>query len=157
MGIAKDTLVLVTDGRKMLFLRNEGDSEYMNLTVERHAEREDAPDRELSTDAPGSVFQSGTAGRASYQETDFHQLEEDRWVHDAADRVNARALRQDFEQLVIIAPPKALGELRKKLHKETEKRTILEIDKEMTNQPLEEIEKLIDNATAKESPPEVLA
>lgn len=157
MGIAKNTLVLVTDGRKMLFLRNEGDSEYMNLQVEKKERRDDAPDRELSTDAPGSVFQSGSPGRATYEETDFHQLEEDRWAHDAADRINSRALSNDFDEAVVIAPPKTLGELRKKFHKEAEKRIILEIDKEMTNQPLEEIEKLIESETAKESPPEVLA
>ncbi|MCM8556834.1 host attachment family protein [Sphingomicrobium sediminis] len=156
MGIANDTLVLVTDGRKLLFLRNEGDSEHMNLNVEGKERRDDAPDRELKTDEPGSVFSSGSPGRSSYEETDFHQLEEDRWVHDAADKVNSRALKNDFEQLVIIAPPKALGELRPKLHKETEKRVILELDKEMTNQPLAEIEKLINGETQKEAPPEVL-
>ena len=157
MGIATDTLVLVTDGRKMLFLRNEGDEEHMNLEVEQKKRRDDAPDRELGTDEAGSMFQSGSPGRSSYEETDFHQLEEDRWVHEAADIVNSRALKNDFEQLVIIAPPKALGELRPKLHKETDKRTILQIDKEMTNQPLKEIEELIDGETAKESPPEVLS
>lgn len=156
MGIANDTLVLVTDGRKMLFLRNEGDSEYMKLVVEQKERREDATDAELSTDAPGSMFQSGSTGRSSYEETDFHQLEEDRWVHEAADLVNKRALQNDFDELVIIAPPKALGELRPKLHKETEKRTILQIDKEMTNQPLKEIEELIEGETETEAPPEVL-
>ena len=156
MGIATDTLVLVTDGRKMLFLRNEGDSEYMQLEVENKERRNDAPDRDLSTDEPGSTFSSGSNARSSYEETDFHQLEEDRWAHEAADRINSRALDNDFEQLVIIAPPKTLGELRKKLHKETEKRTILEIDKEMTNQPLKEIEELIAGETEKQAPPEVL-
>ena len=157
MGIATDTLVLVTDGRKMLFLRNEGDTEHMNLQVETKRRRDDSTDRDLGTDEPGSVFQSGSPGRSSYEETDFHQLEEDRWVHEAADLVNSRALKNDFEKLVIIAPPKALGELRPKLHKETEKRCILQIDKEMTNQPLKEIEALIEGETEKESPPEVLS
>lgn len=156
MGIANQTLVMVTDGRKLLFLRNDGDSEHMNLIVEKASVREDAPNRDLSTDEPGSVFSSSGTARSSYEETDFHQLEEDRWVHDAADKVNSRALRNDFDKLVIIAPPKALGELRKKLHKETEKRTILEIDKEMTNQPIKEIEELIDSQTQEEGVPEIL-
>ncbi|MBW0145106.1 host attachment family protein [Sphingomicrobium clamense] len=156
MGIANKTLVMVTDGRRLLFLRNEGDREHMNLVVEKATERDDAPDRELSTDEPGSVFSSGSTARSSYEETDFHQLEENRWVHDAADKVNGRALSNDFDELVIIAPPKALGELRKKLHKETEKRTILEIDKEMTNQPVKEIEELIEGETQEEGVPEIL-
>ena len=157
MGIANDTLVLVTDGRKMLFLRNEGDAEHMNLQVESKRRRDDSSESELGTDEPGSTFSSGSPARSSYEETDFHQLEEDRWVHEAADLVNSRALKNEFDQLVIIAPPKALGELRPKLHKETEKRCILQIDKEMTNQPLKDIEALIEGETAKEAPPEVLS
>lgn len=157
MSIPNESLVLVTDGRKMLFLRNEGDGNQIDLRVEKHSKREDAPDRELGTDEPGSVFQSGSTGRSTYEETDFHQLEEDRWAHEAADRVNSRALDNDFDSLVIIAPPKTLGELRKKLHKETVKRTILEIDKEMTNQPVKDIEELIEDETATEEPPEVLS
>lgn len=34
MRISHDTLVLVADGRKSLFLRNEGDEEFLNLVVE---------------------------------------------------------------------------------------------------------------------------
>ena len=143
MPLPNAALVMVTDGRKMLFLRNDGDEAHLNLQVEKHRERDDASDRDLSTDAPGSVFQSGTTGRSAYEETDFHQLEEDRWAHEAADRLNKRALSNDFDKLVVIAPPKTLGELRKKLHKETEKRIVVEIDKEMTNQPIQEIEKLV--------------
>ncbi|MBB3763738.1 host attachment family protein [Sphingomicrobium lutaoense] len=156
MGIANETLVLVTDGRKMLFLRNEGDEEHMNLVVEKKRAREDAPDRELSTDGPGSVFSSGSPTRSSYEETDFHQLEEDRWAHDAAERINSRALSNDFEKAVVIAAPRTLGELRKKLHKEAERRIVLEIDKEMTNQPVAAIEELIAEETKEEAPPEIL-
>lgn len=156
MSVPNNTLVLVTDGRKMLFLRNEGDENQIDLRVERHDQRDDAPDRALSTDEPGRVFQSGTTGRSAYEETDFHQLEEDRWAHQAAERVNSRALSNDYDDLVIIAAPRTLGELRRKLHKETEKRLILEIDKEMTNQPVARIEKLVSQQTAKTEPPEVL-
>lgn len=156
MTIPHGALVLVTDGRKMLFLRNEGDEQQIDLRVEGHEQRNDAPDRVLSVDEAGRVFQSGTTGRSAYQETDFHQLAEDRWAHEAAERVNRRALRNDYDELVIIAAPRTLGELRRKLHKEASKRLILEIDKEMTNQPVAEIEQLIDERTAKPAPPEVL-
>ena len=63
-------------------------------------------------------------GRPAMDETDFHQQEEDRWVKDAADELKKRALRNDFDALAIIAPPKALGVLRKELHKEVEKRIV---------------------------------
>lgn len=153
MPLANNALVLVTDGRKTLFFRNEGDENQIDLRTEAHDEREDAPDREMKTDAPGTQGQSaGYSGRVAYEETDFHQQEEDRWAVAAAEAVNKRALRNDFEQLVVIAPPKTLGHIRKKLHKEAERRLVCEIPKEMTGRPIPDIETLIVGETQVEAP-----
>lgn len=152
MPLANNALVLVTDGRKTLYFRNEGDINQIDLRTEAHDEREDLDDKEMKTDAPGTVQQSAGYGRSTYEETDFKQLEEDRWAHSAADEVNRRALANDFDALAIIAPPKTLGELRKKLHKEAEKRVVCEIPKEMTGRPIPDIEALIVGHTAPEAP-----
>ena len=53
-------------------------------------------DREIKTDAPGTVKQSVGYGRSTYEETDFQQQEEDRWVKDAADELKSRVLRNDL-------------------------------------------------------------
>ncbi len=151
MPLANNALVLVTDGRKTLFFRNEGDANQIDLRTEAHDEREDAHSAgDLATDAPGTVQQSAGYGHSTYEETDFKQLEEDRWAHNAAELVNKRALENDFDELAIIAPPKTLGELRKKLHKEAEKRVVCEIPKEMTGRPIPDIEALIVNSTKAE-------
>ena len=153
MPLANNALVLVTDGRKTLFFRNEGDENQIDLRTEDFDEREDAKDREMKTDAPGAIGQSaGYSGRVAYEETDFHQLEEDRWAHAAAQAVNKRVLANDFEHLVVVAPPKTLGELRKKLHKEAERRVVCEIAKEMTGRPIPDIEALIESETKAEAP-----
>ena len=95
-------------------------------------------------DAPGAIGQSaGYSGRVAYDEPDYHQLEEDNWVKDAADELKRRALRNDYDALVLVAPPKALGVLRKQLHKEVERRVILTINKEMTDKPIPDIEELL--------------
>lgn len=143
MTIPNRALVLVTDGRKLLFLRNHGDENQIDLRTEAHDERADLSDSELKTDAPGTSFQSFSPGRSSYEETDFHQQGEDRWVKDAADELKKRALRNDFDALVIIAPPKALGVLRKELHKEVERRVVASYNKEMTDRPVSDIEDLL--------------
>lgn len=143
MSIPNKALVVVTDGRKLLFLRNHGDENQIDLRTEAHDERADLSDSELKTDAPGTSFQSYSPGRSSYEETDFHQQEEDRWVKDAADELKKRALRNDFDALVIIAPPKALGVLRKDLHKEVERRVVATYNKEMTDRPVSDIEDLL--------------
>ena len=58
MPLANNALVLVTDGRKTLFFRNEGDENQIDLRTEDFGEREDAEDRDLRTDAPGTTAQS---------------------------------------------------------------------------------------------------
>ena len=147
MPLANNTLVLVTDGRKTLFFRNEGDVNQIDLRIEAHGEREDLSNGELRTDAPGTVQQSAGYGHSTYEETDFKQLEEDRWAKSAAEEVNRRALANDYEALAIIAPPQTLGEIRKKLHKEAERRVVVEIAKEMTGRTIKDIEALLVTAT----------
>ena len=156
MPIPNRALVLVVDGRKMLFFRNEGDTNQIDLRTEAHEERDDAShDGDLKTDAPGTSHSSVGPGRSSMEETDFKQQEEDNWVKDVAEKLRLRALRGDFDHLCIVAPPKALGVLRKELHKEVEKRVVCTINKEMSGRPIPDIEALIVEHTKAEEPADV--
>ena len=153
MPLPHNALVLDADGRKMLYFRNHGDENQIDLRTEAHDEREDRKDREIKTDAPGTVQQSAGYGRSTYEETDFQQQEEDRWIKDAAEELKTRALRNDFDALAIVAPPKALGILRKELHKEVERRIICTVNKEMSGRPIPDIEALLNGHTKPEELP----
>lgn len=160
MPLPHNALVLVADGRKTLFFRNHGDENQIDLRTEAHDEREDRKDRELKTDAPGTAAVLRSSGgadahRPAYSETDFHQQEEDRWIEEAADELKKRALRGDFEALAIVVPPKALGHLRKCLHKEVERRIVCTVNKEMSGRPIPDIEALLNGHTAPEELPAV--
>ena len=155
MPLPHDALVLVADGRKMLFFRNHGDENQIDLRTEAHDARTERKDREIKTDAPGTVKQSAGYGRSTYEEPGFQQQEEDRWIKDAADELKTRALRNDFEALAIVAPPKALGVLKKCLHKEVERRLVCAINKEMSGRPIPDIEALLNGHTAPEELPAV--
>jgi len=155
MPLPHDALVLVADGRKMLFFRNHGDENQIDLRTEAHDARTERKDREIKTDAPGTVKQSAGYGRSTYEEPDFQQQEEDRWIKDAADELKTRVLRNDFEALAIVAPPKALGVLKKCLHKEVERRLVCTINKEMSGRPIPDIEALLNGHTAPEELPAV--
>lgn len=144
MPLPNKALVLVADGRKMLFLRNHGDAAQIDLRVEAHDEQALFKDSDMKSDSPGVGHQSGGYGRATVEETDYHQQAEDRWAVDAAERLKKRALSNDFEALAIVAPPRTLGELRKHLHKEVEKRVVIELAKEMTDRPVPDIEALFE-------------
>ena len=152
MPLPHNALVLVADGRKMLFFRNHGDEDQIDLRTEAHDARNDRKDSEIKTDAPGGIHQSAGYGRSTYEEADFHQQEEDRWIKDAADELKKRALRNDFDALAIVAPPKALGVLKKCLHKEVQKRVACTINTEMSGRPVPDIEALIEDATQRELP-----
>ena len=155
MRVPHNSCVLVADGRKMLFFRNEGDGEYPNLHVEGKRVEANPDTSEQGTDQPGRAFASagsprtgnavaaGANNRSAYEQTDFHQLEEDRFAAAAAEMLKDRALRNEFESLVVVAPPKTLGELRKHYHKEVEKRIAAEVPKDLTNVPVEEIERIL--------------
>ena len=152
MPLPHHALVLVADGRKMLLFRNQGDEHQIDLRTEAHDDREERKDREIKSDAPGTVKQSFGFGRSTYEEPDFQQQEEDRWIKDAAEELKARALRNDFAALAIVAPPKALGVLKKCLHKEVERRIVCTVNKEMSGRPVPDIEALLDAGTRTELP-----
>ena len=81
--------------------------------------------------------------RGSMAETDFHQLEEDRFAAETAEMLKKRALNNEFESLIIVAPPKTLGELRKHYHKEVEDRLRGEISKDLTGHTVPQIEEAL--------------
>ncbi len=146
MQIANGTLVAIVDGAKMLFLRNEGDADYPNLSVERKREQDNPSTGEQKANRSGHVGQSGASGGDSYSDTDFHQLEEDRFAAQTADLLKARALRNDFDHLIVVAAPKTLGELRKHYHGEVERRLTGEIAKDLTGHEIDQIERIISAA-----------
>ena len=144
MRVPHNGFVLVADGEKMLFLRNEGDGSFPNLSVERKRWQDNPADREQKSDQAGRAVASLGTSRSAMEEVDFHRLEEERFAAETADMLRDRALRNDFESLIVVAPPKTLGELRKHYHKEVERRLAAEIPKDLTGHPVDEIEKIID-------------
>ncbi len=77
------------------------------------------------------------------EEVDFHQQEEDRFAADMAAVLKARALDNEFQALIVVAPPKTLGELRRHYHKEVERRIVGEVAKDLVNLPVDEIERIL--------------
>ena len=140
MQIPHDGFVLVADGRKSLFFRNEGDADFPKFAVEEKEVDVNPAHHEQASDLAGRA--SNTLG-SSMDEVDFHVLEEQRFAAATAGMLNARALSNDYEALVIVAPPATLGELRKHYHKEVEKRLLAEVPKDLVNMPVAEIEKIL--------------
>ncbi|WP_116092051.1 host attachment family protein [Sphingomonas crusticola] len=143
MRIPHDSYVLVADGAKMLFFRNEGDADNISLTVVAAEQQADQADRDIKTDMAGQKPAGSGAGGSTAGEADFHQQAEDRFAAEAAERINRAALANQFEKLIIVAPPKTLGELRKHYHKQVEGKIAAEIAKDLTGHPVDKIESIL--------------
>ena len=138
-----DMWVVVADGEKALFLRNEGDAKYPNLEVFRQMQDENPPTHDQGTDRPGRFNDGPSPHKSAVQETDWHRVEKERFAKEIAERLYKMAHRGDFERLVIVAPPMVMGEMRKELHKEVEDRLVGEVSKTLTNHTVDEIEQIL--------------
>ena len=145
MQVPNNSVVLVADGRKSLFFRNEGDASSLKFAVEEKTEQENPAHHEQASDLAGMSMKTKDGRGGSMEEVDFHQQEEDRFAAELAAMLKDRALRGEFESLIVVAPPKTLGELRKHYHKEVERRLVAEIPKDLVNVPVPEIEKILQD------------
>lgn len=141
--IPANAWVLVGDGEKALVLQNEGDATYPNLRKLRVFEQENPPTREQGADRPGRMPDSGVGQRSAMDDADWHQLAKTEFAKEVAQKLYTAAHAGKFENLIVVAPPHVLGDLRKNWHSEVADRVIAEVDKTLTNHPIGKIEKLL--------------
>ena len=135
--------VLVGDGRKALFFINKGSRDLLDLRVVETRIDENPATREQGTDRPGRAFASVGGSRSAVGDTDWHEVEEERFARAIAARINAGAEADEFSEIVIVAPPKTLGEIRKDLSKKAHGKVAGELAKDLTRHPLADIEKAL--------------
>jgi protein required for attachment to host cells len=143
MQLEHDGFVVVVDGEKMLLLRNRGDAQFPHLELVDQNEQQSRANRELRRDSPGRSFASVGPGRSAYDEADSRQVGENRFAAEAAETLNRMALDDRFRSLIVVASPRTLGELRRSYHDELVKRLIGEVPKNLTNAPLDEVERIV--------------
>jgi protein required for attachment to host cells len=144
MLIPSDTLVLVGDGRKALFLRNKGGAGHPELFTETVMEQNNPATHDQGTDRPGRYSGSANGGpKSAMEQTDFHQQAEDRFAVDIAEVLYKKSHIQDFQHLIVVAPPRALGTMRSALRKEVAQKITAEIAKDLTSHPVTEIARLL--------------
>ena len=135
--------VLICDGEKALILENKGDAQDLNLRTRRKEEQDNPKDIDQSANRPGHNGESAQHGGHTYDDTDWHQLARERFAADISDLLYERGHKGKFDELVIVAAPDILGELRDGLHKEVTDKVIAEVPKTLTNHPMDEIEKIV--------------
>ena len=81
LALPHDAFVFVGDGRKALFLRNAGDAKFPNLVTERVFADANPATHDQGSDRPGRSFASAhSTQRSAMEPTDWHEIEEHRFV-----------------------------------------------------------------------------
>ncbi len=142
MRVPHAAWVVVADGGKFLILENAGDAERVDLRVVRRGEQDNPPTREQGADRPGRFDDVGV-GRSSVEQTDWHEIAKERFAGTLAEKLRGWALRGRFRHLVLVADPSTLGELRGRLHEKVKDALQGELDKDLTNLPVDAIEKAL--------------
>ena len=142
LRIPHNAFVFVGDGRKALFLRNEGDEKYPNLKTERVFEDVNPSTHEQGSERPGRVSKGMDSGRRSAVEPpDWHHMEEHKFTLKVAAAMEQVVRERKAPGLVVVAPPKTLADLRNAFHADVKARVIAEINKDLTRHSVGEIEK----------------
>ena len=131
MLLPKGTTVAVADGEKFNLFRNSGDEANPALTA--------LPATSIDSVNKGS----GSSHQNSSANPDDSQAAEDGFAGGIAGLLNKRVLDGEISDLVIIAAPRTLGELRKSYHKKLSEVLRAEISKDLTGHALHDIEKAI--------------
>jgi protein required for attachment to host cells len=137
--------LLVCDGRKALFLVNEGHPGHEKLAiVQEHEQKLASHSADLGTDRPSLTRQvsSGSAGSA-IEDTDRHSAQEDQFLRTIVGEFATFMKDRKADQAVLVAPPRALASLRKHASEPLLAQTVAQIDKDLTKHPLAEMSKIL--------------
>jgi protein required for attachment to host cells len=131
MKIPKNATVAIVDGAELNLFHNGGDENAPNLTA--------LPGAAISSDNHGS---GGRHGSSSANPSDS-QLQEDGFAAGTAEFLNKQVLDGKIADLVIVAAPRTLGELRKHYHKALSAVLVGEISKDLTGHAISDIVKTV--------------
>lgn len=144
MKIEHDAWVVVADGRKALIAQNTGTLFEPKLAIRKVLEADpNPPTHEQGTDRPGRAHDRTSPSRSAVEQTDWHARAETEFARSVAEALNDLCEKKDVRSLVLVAAPRALADLRAALSPTVRGRTVSEVDKDLTNHPLAEVEKIL--------------
>ena len=147
LKIPHNAFVFVGDGRKALFLRNEGDEKFPNLKTENVFEDVNPLTHEQGSERPGHLSKGLISGqRSAVEPVDWHHIEEHRFTRKVAAAMERVVRERKVPALVVVAPPKTLADLRSAFHADVKERIIAEINKDLTKHPVGDIERHLTGA-----------
>lgn len=125
------TWVVVADGARARVFEREGAHGLRELPDGNFAGSRE-PSRALGGDRPGRTFDSaGPARHAKQPPSDPHRLEEEGFLRALGQWLHERAKQEAYGALILVAPPRALGTLRKALPEPVARRVEGEVNADL--------------------------
>lgn len=138
MLLPHGTVFAIVDGENFELYRNSGVEADPKLTAI------DAPDLEATNFSAGFRRQDGpTRHQARTGDGSRDALDESAHVTAVANWLNSQVLAKEIAQLVVVADPRSLGEMRRHYHKELQGVLIGEVPKTLTGRPPAEIVRVL--------------
>ncbi len=143
MKIKTGAWVVVADGARGLVLINEGTAFEPDLKALRVYEQDNPKTSEQGRDKPPRAFESVGARRSAMAAPDLHQRAEDRFVEQIMADLEKNAAAGAFDEIVIVAPPIALGGMRKSVTGSLTGKIVAWVDKDLTKHTIPEMTEII--------------
>lgn len=125
--------VLIADGQRARVYRANGRGKDLTPALDREFVGNRQPSRGLGSDRPGRTHDSRSPARHSMEDpTDPQRHEKRRFAREIVAALETERARQAFDQLVIVAPPQALGDIRAELPDALKTVVSAEINKDLT-------------------------
>ncbi len=123
MLIPHGAVIALVDGKKFELYRNSGNEAQPELDAM------DTPKLDEHNKGSGGHHYSSSGNPQK------HLLEEDAHAAAVADWLNSQVLGHKIENLIVIAAPRTLGELRRHYHKQTQNALVTELHKDLIGKP----------------------
>lgn len=131
--------IAIADGEHARFVQPDGDNVLRTVNAIDSASAHQRS-HDLGTDQPGRSFESSGSARHSVGErSDLHTTEKERFVRVVAGMLNAASALHEFDELLLVAPPRALLKLRDELDVPTAAKLVGTLDKDLVKTPDSEL------------------
>jgi protein required for attachment to host cells len=138
--------VVVCDGAKALLLENIGNIQSAKLRTVEVLEHKVPATHDIGSDEPGRSFSSVGHGRSSFDQTDWHDQEERRFLRHLAKHLDAALIAGKAKSIIMVAPPRALSVLRPAYSHALKSAVRAEVDKDFVKLSVDQIEKHLTGA-----------
>ena len=130
------TWILIADGARARIVKNTGPGRGVEADTKLVFRNGHHKLQEIMADKPGRAFDSVGKGRhAMAFGADAVREDELHFLQSLAERLEKEALADAYDRLILVAPPRVLGDLRPFLSKLVRKRIYEEIAKDLTQLP----------------------